>query len=579
MLVYALANMALTRLESGQVFAGDFEVLRPLAEGGMGAVYVARQRSTGHERALKVMHASIAADALSRAKFEQEARVGARVESDHVVQVVAAGYDEPTSTPWLAMELLRGEDLASLLRRRGGLPVGEARMVLSQVGHALSAAHRIGLVHRDLKPENVFVAESRRTDNVFTVKVLDFGIAKLLQENRTAATATTAMGSPLWMSPEQTERQGKISPATDVWAYGLVAFASLTGRSYWLSAEDETATMHAILREILIEPLEPASRRAASRGATLPEGFDGWFSRCVARDAAQRFRDGGEACAALMPLLGEGARASVTSAPPANVSGHGGVAQTQALVTSPQTQPLVSTAWVPPPAYPASVAPRGGLLKAFLFIGGVFVVVVGVLIAYFAWSYSRTRAELEAQMQREDDARRVMQERERAEEERAAAEAAERRQRAEEEELARARAGAEAAAQARAAALEAESNPARSPQRLRETRVPTVRAAPPSVAGLLPPDVIRRVVLRNLGQVNHCYEQGLAQDPSVAGRVTVRFVIGGTGEVLASAVTEDTLASPSVGQCIAASVRRWRFPAPEGGGVVTVNYPFTLTSR
>jgi TonB family protein len=112
--------------------------------------------------------------------------------------------------------------------------------------------------------------------------------------------------------------------------------------------------------------------------------------------------------------------------------------------------------------------------------------------------------------------------------------------------------------------------------RNRGTTGPTVRAAPPSVTGLLSPEAIRRVVLRNLGQVNHCYEQGLATNPNIAGRVVIRFVIGGTGTVMGSNVADNSLPIPSVGECVANAVRRWQFPAPEGGGVVTVNYPFNL---
>lgn len=109
----------------------------------------------------------------------------------------------------------------------------------------------------------------------------------------------------------------------------------------------------------------------------------------------------------------------------------------------------------------------------------------------------------------------------------------------------------------------------------RGTTGPLVRAAPPTVTGLLSPEAIRRVVLRNLGQVAHCHEQGLAQNPGLNGRVVVRFVIGGTGTVMGSGVVEN-VSVPTVGQCIANAVRRWQFPSPEGGGTVTVNYPFNL---
>ncbi|MFO0653399.1 MAG: AgmX/PglI C-terminal domain-containing protein [Polyangiales bacterium] len=115
--------------------------------------------------------------------------------------------------------------------------------------------------------------------------------------------------------------------------------------------------------------------------------------------------------------------------------------------------------------------------------------------------------------------------------------------------------------------------------RTRAAAGPLVRAAPPEVNGLISPDAVRRVVLRNLGQVTHCHEQGLAQNANAAGRITVRFVIGGTGAVMASGVAGSTYPNQSVADCIANAVRRWQFPAPEGGGIATVNYPFNLTNE
>jgi Ca-activated chloride channel family protein len=114
--------------------------------------------------------------------------------------------------------------------------------------------------------------------------------------------------------------------------------------------------------------------------------------------------------------------------------------------------------------------------------------------------------------------------------------------------------------------------------RERAARSPLVRAAPPSVAGLLSPEVIRRVVSRNLAQVAHCHEQGLAANPNSQGRVVVRFVIGGDGSVMGSNVAESSIPVASEASCIANAVRRWQFPSPEGGGLVTVNYPFDLVA-
>jgi serine/threonine protein kinase len=148
-------------LREGAIFADQFRVVRPLARGGMGAVYVVEQLATRRERALKLMHPTLVSDERSLERFGREAQVSARIESDHVVEVIAAGVDRASGTPWLCMELLRGEDLAARLAR-GPLAPAETREIVRQLGHALGAAHRAGIVHRDLKPENLFLAVSRR---------------------------------------------------------------------------------------------------------------------------------------------------------------------------------------------------------------------------------------------------------------------------------------------------------------------------------------------------------------------------------------------------------------------------------
>ncbi|HRH00979.1 MAG TPA: serine/threonine-protein kinase, partial [Polyangiaceae bacterium] len=294
-------------LAEGTLFAAEFRVVRRLASGGMGAVYLAEQLSTGRQRALKLMHFGMASSPELREKFTLEARVGARIASEHVVEVVGAGVDAATGTPWLAMELLVGDDLAATVRRHGPFTLAESAAILGQVCHALGAAHAAGIVHRDLKPENVFLAHSKRAQEAHTVKVLDFGIAKLLEEARAN---TGAIGSPLWMAPEQTERSADISPATDVWALGLLAFHMLTGRPFWLSArgdgEREGGGVRGFFRELVLEPIPPASQRARELGAavTLPGSFDTWFARAVAREPHDRYADATEAYAALCALCG-----------------------------------------------------------------------------------------------------------------------------------------------------------------------------------------------------------------------------------------------------------------------------------
>jgi Ca-activated chloride channel family protein len=290
-------------LVPGSIFGGDFKVERLLGEGGMGAVYAVVQESTASPRALKLMQRELVQDPELRARFEQEARIGARIESDHVVQVVAAGIDAPSGIPWIAMELLRGLPLDVYLAKRGALPPGEVRFLFEQLCHALAAAHAERIVHRDLKPQNIFLSVPRVVGLAYVVKVLDFGIAKVLAEART--TRTAAVGTPLYMAPEQYQA-GKVTAATDVWALGLIAFELLSGRSYWKEAAAGRATPATIMYETCMGELPPASARASELGLApaLPDGFDAWFGRAVCREPAKRFAHAEQAFTELAPLLG-----------------------------------------------------------------------------------------------------------------------------------------------------------------------------------------------------------------------------------------------------------------------------------
>ncbi len=291
-----------THLAPGSVVAGDYRILRALARGGMGSVYVAEQLSTGRERALKVLHAQLTQQDVMRRRFEQEARIGAKIKSEHVVEVIAAGVDDAAGTPWLVMELLEGEDLADYLSRTGPLSPTQTGEIIAQLCHALGAAHAVGVVHRDLKPENVFLATSRRLGASFTVKVLDFGIAKVVAEAK--SNTTDAVGTPLYMAPEQTSAGQSVGPQADVWALGLLVFHMLTGRPYWKGGNTGSSSAMAVLREVVIEPLVTASERAQALGAAgeLPPGFDDWFARAVAREPADRFPDAAQAYRALAAI-------------------------------------------------------------------------------------------------------------------------------------------------------------------------------------------------------------------------------------------------------------------------------------
>ncbi|MEO7097474.1 MAG: serine/threonine-protein kinase, partial [Polyangiales bacterium] len=357
--------MELTRLANGSLFATDFRVERPLSEGGMGAVYVAEQLSTGARRALKLMHPQLVRDEKLRKRFEQEAKVGARIASDHVVQVVSAGIDEASATPWLAMELLQGEDLETYADRRGPLPLGEVTAIFAQLCHALSAAHAEGIVHRDLKPANIFLGRSRTSGVPFMVKVLDFGIAKVVAEAKVNRAATEAIGTPLWMAPEQTSRGTDITAAADVWALGLIAFRLLTGKPFWLDASNEGGSMMTLMKEVLIEAVPPASQRVRELEShvVVPSWFDRWFARCVERDLTKRFADATIAFAAWSEHAADGGALLTAAAPVDMATAETRVARVEATMAMAPERPVApaareaTVAMTPPLAQTIAVAP------------------------------------------------------------------------------------------------------------------------------------------------------------------------------------------------------------------------------
>ncbi|MBL8740535.1 MAG: serine/threonine protein kinase, partial [Myxococcales bacterium] len=155
-------------LRSGDVIGARYRLLEPLASGGMGAVWRAMHTELSVEVALKVMLTELAATPSAEARFRREAQAAARLRSPHVVQVTDFGVSD--GQPYLAMELLQGEDLQTRLQKRGRLPLAECATVLEGVAVAIELAHEAQIIHRDLKPANIFLAQSGAQE---IVKVLD----------------------------------------------------------------------------------------------------------------------------------------------------------------------------------------------------------------------------------------------------------------------------------------------------------------------------------------------------------------------------------------------------------------------
>ncbi|MDC0744425.1 serine/threonine protein kinase [Polyangium mundeleinium] len=288
-------------LATGAIFAGWYRVERRIASGGMGAVYEVVHQETNRRRALKVMHANFVQSDDLRGRFRQEARVAAEIESEYIVDVFDAGIDDATGMPFLVMELLRGEDLGKRLSQTGPLSPAEALTYLHQTSLALDKTHRAHIVHRDLKPDNLFLCE--REDAPPRIKVLDFGIAKIVAAGSTAAGATQSLGTPLYMAPEQFLMESSVTPATDIFALGMITFTLLVGKPYWDEESRGGANVFAFATRAALGPREPATARAARLGTTLPPAFDAWFACATAKGPAERFPSATSAVKALAEAL------------------------------------------------------------------------------------------------------------------------------------------------------------------------------------------------------------------------------------------------------------------------------------
>ena len=287
---------------TGVVVAGKFRLDAIIGRGGMGSVWSATHLGLGHQIAIKLVSREFVRSPEALRRFDAEAKAAARLQSRHVVQVYDNGTLED-GTPYIAMELLSGENLQQRIERLGPLLLPEVVNVLAQCCKALGRAHSLGIVHRDIKPENIFLTQSP-DDEAYVVKILDFGVAKLaLGDGDQSTTKTgTVLGTPLYMSPEQARGLRGIDHRTDLYSLGLVAYTMLTGHMAFYSE-----SFGDILLKICTEPL-PSIRASAN----VPERVDAWFQHVCAREPAARCASAQEFIDTLRAAAGvDGARPSV----------------------------------------------------------------------------------------------------------------------------------------------------------------------------------------------------------------------------------------------------------------------------
>jgi eukaryotic-like serine/threonine-protein kinase len=249
---------------------GAYEIEAPLASGGFGVVYRARDAGGG-AAAIKVLRAELATTERTLARFEREVDAVARIEHPNVVQVLGRGR-LADGRPYFAMELIEGQDLASHLRARGALPVAEAQRLLAPICEALAAAHDRGIIHRDVKASNVMLALDGR------VVLLDFGVAKVLDPAVPGLTRSRQIvGTPPCMAPEQLAGRAA-NRRTDVYALGVLAYHMLTG-----------APPFADESPVMLQHLHRHARRPRPSAAIeLPPSVDRAVVSAMAVDPSER---------------------------------------------------------------------------------------------------------------------------------------------------------------------------------------------------------------------------------------------------------------------------------------------------
>ncbi len=271
---------ALSHLERGQLISGKYRLRRPLDAGGMGAVWVAHHEDLGIDVAVKFVQPDVRDHERSLSRFRREARAAARLKSPHTAQILDYGIDG--DLPYIAMELLEGHHLGIELERHAPMPPARVAELIGQAAKGLAEAHDAGIVHRDVKPANLYLA---RVAGEELVKVLDFGIAKVLFADATGehvATETgTLLGSPRYMSPEQASGD-PVDHRSDLFSLAAVAFEALTGRRLFTATHLGSLVLQ--VTKARVPPLETVR-------PGLPPELDAFFVQALAVNPDVRFRD------------------------------------------------------------------------------------------------------------------------------------------------------------------------------------------------------------------------------------------------------------------------------------------------
>ena len=307
----AASPQSTSKSRVGTVVAGKYRLDAELGRGGMGAVYRAFHLRVHKTFAIKLLHGEAVEHKSIASRFFLEAQAAGRIGHPGILDVYDVGEAED-GTPFIVMELLRGEPLASVLRRTGNDRIGvdASCWIASEVLDILDAAHRAGVVHRDVKPQNVFLVAGK--DGTFSVKLLDFGIAKFAEKDKSLITQSgEIIGSPLYMAPEQARGEVDVDARADVWSVGAMLFEMLTG-----TAAHAATTPVAVLAKILTE----AAPAPSSRDARVPKELDEVVKKALTIDRNERFADARAMRDALLEVRKGAGHEGLPDLPPISVA-------------------------------------------------------------------------------------------------------------------------------------------------------------------------------------------------------------------------------------------------------------------
>lgn len=288
----------------GDIIAGRYRVERVLGQGGMGVVVAARHTSLRQRVAVKFLRPAALKLPGASARFLREAQAAAAIHSEHVARVTDMGT-LGTGSPFMVMEHLDGTDLSSFLKAKGPLPVRDAVDFVLQACEALAEAHKLGIVHRDLKPSNIFV--TARADGSPLIKVLDFGLSKVLDPDAAFATESSltetemVVGSPHYMSPEHVRSLKYVDARTDIWSLGVILYQLLTARRPF-----DGESLPSVFAKIVTEPPDPLR----SVRPDVPQALEAAVLCCLEKDVTQRFQSVSELARAIAPFGPETSRIS-----------------------------------------------------------------------------------------------------------------------------------------------------------------------------------------------------------------------------------------------------------------------------